>query len=101
MVPEENVARGAFERVYEALDGALACGGRNLAPGADGAIQSALYQLRCTERDSEAVARLEDISLGLSRLQQALRQGSATASSAERARLAELLKQWLDTTPIH
>lgn len=101
METQEIVACGAYAGVYQALDGALASGGRNLAPGADGAIQAALHQLRCAGRDHEALARLEQISLGLCRLQQSLRDGRAADCAAERAWLAELLKQWLETTPMH
>lgn len=90
----------AYRRVYQALDAALASGGRAVAPGTEAAVQSAIAELRAQGGPREAVERLQEISVDLARLNGALRDGDDRQCMMQRARLAAVKDEWLREAPI-
>jgi len=91
----------AYTKVYQALDAALASGGRAVAPGTEAAVQAAIAELRAKGGPREAVARLQEISVDLARLTGALRGGDTEQCMLQRARLAEIKDSWLREAPLH
>lgn len=91
----------AYRRVYQALDHALANSERAVAPGTEAAVQAAIAELRAQNGPAEAVARLQEISVDLARLNGALRIGDPTECRAQRARLEAVKDEWLRHAPLH
>lgn len=90
----------AYARVYQALDVALASGERAVAPGTEAAVQAAIAELRASNGPAEAVARLEAISVDLTRLRSALRAGDDAEYQSQRARLSAITEEWLRNAPL-
>lgn len=91
----------AYQKVYEALDAALANSDRAVAPGTEAAVQAAIAELRAQNGPADAVARLQAISVDLARLNGALRGGDPSACMEQRARLAAIKDDWLRSAPLH
>jgi hypothetical protein len=91
----------AYTKVYQALDTALASGERAVAPGTEAAVQSAIAELRARGGPREAVAKLQEISVDLARLNGALRGGDEEECLVQRARLAQIKDSWLREAPLH
>ena len=91
----------AYTKVYQALDAALACGERAVAPGTEAAVQAAIAELRARGGDRDAVAKLQEISVDLARLNGALREGDDHECMTQRARLAAIKDEWLKTAPVN
>nr|WP_295374061.1 hypothetical protein [uncultured Sphingosinicella sp.] len=91
----------AYRKVYQALDSALASGERAVAPGTEAAVQAAIAELRAKGGPREAVAKLQEISVDLARLNGALRGGDSEECMLQRARLAEIKDEWLRESPLH
>ena len=90
-----------YVRVYQALDLALANSERAVAPGTEAAVQAAIAELRAQNGPADAVARLQEISVDLARLNGALRVGDPGECRAQRARLAAIKDEWLRSAPLH
>jgi hypothetical protein len=91
----------AYRRVYQALDTALANSERAVAPGTEAAVQAAIAELRAHNGPAEAVAKLQEISVDLVRLNRALRVGDGAECRAQRARLEAIKDEWLRSAPLH
>lgn len=91
----------AYKKVYQALDTALASGERAVAPGTEAAVQAAIAELRARGGPREVVAKLQEISVDLARLNGALRGGDSEECMLQRARLAEIKENWLREAPLH
>lgn len=91
----------AYKKVYQALDTALASGERAVAPGTEAAVQAAIAELRARGGPREVVAKLQEISVDLARLNGALRGGDSEECMLQRARLAEIKDNWLREAPLH
>ena len=91
----------AYRKVYQALDAALASGERAVAPGTEAAVQAAIAELRAKGGPRDAMARLQEISVDLARLNGALREGDDQECMMQRARLAAVKDEWLKEAPLH
>ena len=91
----------AYRKVYQALDAALASGERAVAPGTEAAVQAAIAELRARGGPPEAMARLQEISVDLARLNGALREGDDHECMTQRARLAAVKDEWLRQAPLN
>ena len=91
----------AYTKVYQALDAALASSERAVAPGTEAAVQAAIAEIRAQGGPREAVAKLQEISVDLARLNGALRDGDDRECMTQRARLAAIKEEWLRSVPVN
>lgn len=91
----------AYVRVYQALDVALTNSERAVAPGTEAAVQAAIAELRAQNGPADAVARLEELSVDLARLNGALRIGDPVECLVHRQRLAAIKDEWLRVAPLN
>ena len=91
----------AYTKVYQALDAALAGGGRAVAPGTEAAVQAAIAEFRAQGGSQDAVAKLQEISVDLARLNGALREGDDRECMIQRARIAAIKEEWLRSAPVN
>ena len=91
----------AYKRVYQALDAALSNSERAVAPGTEAAVQAAIAELRAQNGPVEVVAKLQELSVDLVRLNRALRVGDGAECQAQRARLQMIKDEWLRSAPLH
>jgi hypothetical protein len=91
----------AYRKVYQALDAALASGERAVAPGTEAAVQAAIAELRAAGDARDALAKLQEISVDLVRLNGALREGDEEECMTQRARLAAVKDEWLKSAPLN
>lgn len=85
--------------VYDSLNRSLAKDGGNVVPGTESVVARTLFHCRAAG-DSDAVGRLERISVSVFGLQQALRSQSDEDYRARRRELARLAKEWLAAAPM-
>lgn len=80
--------------VYRVLDEVL--NGTSVPPGVKGAMFSIIDQLRSSSVPIEQVRRAEQISLGIHKLESALRGSDKSAALVARGELRTLAAEWID-----
>lgn len=87
--------------VYQAVDGVLARGEGAGPPGAAGRLHRAIDALKAQAPDDAFVARAEEISVTVHRLQAALCDpGRDTVERRLRTELGLLGREWIEATPL-
>jgi hypothetical protein len=81
--------------VYQVLDEVLA--GTAVPPGAKGAMFAIIDQLRSQAGAGDDLRRAEQVSIGLHKLELALRQSDEAASQGARDDLKSLAAAWIQT----
>ena len=88
-----------YGAVYDALTSSLDSPTRNVIPGTDAVVARTLSYFR-SDRETEAVSRLEAIALTILNLQEALRSRSENEYCRHRCTLRQLAQEWLVAAPM-